>query len=374
MTAQAPPLSDVTRLELRDASRRLASQPMVIEEQDPEAFRLIKRHSHQLDRWFTRRFGYRLQVTPDTARLFKSTVSSTRRPLLTASTAKRPFSVQEYTMLALTLAAVVAGPNVISLHDLINRIRSAAAEAEISIGVEPSDRRALVTALRWMISRGLVSEMHDRIDSYVSDSEADAVLKVRPDRVALLPLPGLARSETVEQLHERDDQRRSLRSWLRSMLLEEPVLYRADLTDEEWAELRRRVNQESEVFEEMFGMQIEARAEGIVAIDPENKMTDSHFPGNGTVAHAALLLIDRLAARGQNPFAKHTITTAMADLVREHRRYWSQRADDPDNLTEDVLKLLRDHRLVQITDGAVWLLPASWRYSAQVKIEQTSLL
>ena len=374
MTAQAPPIADITRQELREAARHLATHPIVQAERDQEVFRLIKRHSNQLDRWFSQRFGYRLQVTADTARLFKSTVAPARRPLLTASTNKRPFSIREYTMLALALAAVVAGPNVISLHDLIEKIRSAAAEAEITIGVEPSDRRALVNALRWMIFHGVATEMHDRIDSYVSDSQADAVLNVRPDRVTLLPLPVLARSETAGQVHDRSDQRQSPRMWMRSMLLEEPVVYRTDLTDNEWTELRRRLGEESAIFEEMFGIQFEVRAEGIAAIDPEGKMTDSSFPGNGTVHHAALLLIDRLAAAGQNPIANHAVRSAVADLAREHRRYWSQQADDSDRFTEEILRLLCNHRLVETAEDSVHLLPAAWRYSAKVRIEQTSLL
>ena len=365
-------------LDLRAAARHLVEHPMVAAEHDPEAFRLIRRHKPQLDRWFTQRFGYRLQVGADTARLFKSTVVARRRPLRTATETRRPFSQREYTMLALALAAVAAGPEVISLRNLIEEIRAAAAEAGVALSEEKSDRRALVTALRWMIARGAIVEVHERIDAYTADGTADAVLRVKPDRVSLVPLPSLARAETPEQLLDRSDQRQSSpRAWMRSMLLEEPVVYRGDLSDGEWTELRRRLGEEASIFHEMFGMSIEARAEGLAAIDPESGLTDSRFPVGGTVGQAALLLIDRLVAADRNPLERSAAVSAVADLAHVHRvqsRHWARIADDPRRLTDEILDLLQDHRLVQVSGESVELLPAAWRYAVEVRIEQASLL
>ena len=364
-------------LDLRGAARHLVEHPIVAAEQDPEMFRLIRRHEPQLDRWFTQRFGYRLQVGADTARLFKSSMVATRRPLRTVGATRRPFSQREYTMLALALAAVAAGPDTISLRDLIEEIRSAAAEAGVALSEEPSDRRALVTALRWMIACGAATEMHAHIDSYASDGSADAVLRVRPDRVALLALPVLARAETPEQLLDRSEQRTASRPWMRSLLLEEPVVYRSDLTDSEWAELRRRLGEETRIFNEMFGLSIEARAEGLAAIDPENGLTDSRFPAGGTVGQAALLLIDRLVAAERNPVERSAAVAAVAELAEVHRvqsRHWAQVADDHERLTDDVFELLQDHRLVHVSGESVELLPAAWRYAVEVRIEQGSLL
>ncbi len=366
-----------TALDLRAAARHLVAHPMVAAETDPETFRLIRRHEPQLDRWFTQRFGYRLQVGTDTARLFKSSTVATRRPLRTATAASRPFTQREYTMLALALAAVAAGPEVVSLRDLIEEIRSVAADANVSLSEEPSDRRALVTALRWMIGCGAATEMHARIDSYASDGSADAVLRVRPDRVAMIALPVLARAETPEQLLDRSEQRRASRPWMRSLLLEEPVVYRTDLSSAEWTELRRRLGEESAILDEMFGMVIEARAEGLAAIDPDGDLTDSRFPAGGTVGQAALLLIDRLVAADRNPVERHALVTIVADLAEAHRvesRHWAQIAEDPVRLTDEVLELLQDHRLVQVGGESVELLPAAWRYAVEVRIEQGSLL
>ena len=169
--------------EQRAVARHLITQPFVRMETDPEMFRLIRRHEQLLDRWFTQRLGYRLQVTADSARLFKTTTVPRRRQLMTVSSQPRPFTRREYVMLVLTLAAIAAGPNVISLRDLVHEIRSAAADADISIVDDPSERRSLVTALRWMIAHGLVSEMHDRVDRYAGAGH-DARRADRPFRGA----------------------------------------------------------------------------------------------------------------------------------------------------------------------------------------------
>ena len=384
------------RLEIRSAARHLVRHPLVLAENDPEMLLLIRRHEQTLDGLFTRRFGYRLQVTADTARLFKSSAVPRRRPLLTATSQPRPFSQREYTMLALALAAIAAGPSVISLRDLIHEVRSAATDADIALTEESSDRRALVTALKWMIQHGVAREVHEHVDRYAADETADAVLSVRPDRVALLPLPALARSDTCEQVLDRSDQRLSLRAWMRSVLLEEPVLFRTDLADSEWSELRQRIGEEAALFDDMFGLRLESRAEGIMAIDPENELTDSRFPRGGTLGHAALLLIDRLVhlsrtpaetpadgavqdgrdsdEAGRVPFSRAEIVDAVASLAAEHRRYWSQDADNSERLTGDVIDLLCDHRLLEADSNMVWLLPPAWRYSVDVQYQQESLI
>ena len=379
MTSAATGVSADPRreLDLRAAARHLVSHPLVLAEHDPDTFRLIRRYEHSLDRWFTQRFGYRLQVAADTARLFKSTVVARRRPLRTTADQGRALSVREYTMLALALAAVAAGPNVISLRDLLQKIRSAASDAGVTVTEALIDRRALVAALKWMIRHGLASEAHNRVGRYIGDSEADAVLCIRPDRVAMLPLPALASSETVDALLDRSEQRRSYpRRWMRSTLLEEPVLYRGDLADDEWAELRRRLGEEAGIFDEMFRLRLEIRAEGVAAIDPEDGMTDSRFPLGGTLGHATLLVIGRLIETERSAIERREFVETVEALATDHRRYWSKLADEPERLAAAVLELLQDHRLADVRDGTVRLLPAAWRFRAEVDESgvQTSLL
>lgn len=354
--------------DLRAAARRLVIRPLLNDENDPDAFRLIRRHEQQLDRWFTHRFGYRLQLSADTARLYKTTTVANRRPLRATTTNRRPFSVREYTMLALVLAATSSGPTVISLRDLLHEVRSAAAESEVDVSEGPADRRALVTAMRWLIAHGIAAEMHDRVDRYAGDVEADAVLRIRPDRAALLPLPSLTRADTPEELQDRPNRATATRQWMRATLLEEPVLYRADLSDDEWGELRRRLGDESVIFDEMFGAHLEARAEGIAMIDPDDDLTDSQFPRPGTAGHTALLLVDRLVRTDNTVMSEADLVAEVAALAAERRPYLSKLADNPEKLTVEILSLLEDHHLAEFANGAFRLLPAAWRYQADVNI------
>jgi uncharacterized protein (TIGR02678 family) len=329
-------------VERRAAARHLVQQPLTCREHDPDVFRLIRRHEADLDRWFTQRLGYRLHVDADTARLFKAGAVD-QRPL--RATSGRPFHRREYVLLALVLAATAAGPGVVSLRDLVDKVRSAAAEAEITLLGDSTERRAFVAVLRWMIDHGLATELHDRVDAYADDHEADAVLKLRPDRIVLVPAPPLVGAVDTADLLERSDRRSvANRQWMRSRLVEDPVLYRDDLTPSEWGELRRRLGDEERILDEMFGLAVEARAEGVAAVDPSGDLSETRFPRTGTEGHAALLLLDRLDGGRSHPWPE--VVAAVAALAEQHRRRWSKDlADAPEKLARRVVEQLVDVRL-----------------------------
>jgi uncharacterized protein (TIGR02678 family) len=335
-----------TALELQMCARHLVQQPLTCKEHDAEIFRMVRRHEGELDRWFTQRLGYRLHVNADTARLFKDGFVPQRRPLLTASL--RPFHQLEYVLLALILGATVAGPDVVSLRDLIERVRSAATEAGVALDDSPTVRRALVSVLQWMIARGLACELHERVEAYAGDESADAVLKVRADRIALLPLPALAAAENAQELLARAERRSVTRQWLRCRLVEEPVLYRSDLSDAEWSELRRRLGEEERLLDEMFALVLEARAEGIAAIDPSGALAERRFPTGGTLGHAALLLIGRLHDERKRSWHWDDIVCAIGELAEMHRRRWAgDLVDAPERLARRVTELMLDLRLAE---------------------------
>jgi len=361
-------------VERRAAARHLLTHPLTCQEHDPDMFRLIRRHETELDRWFTQRLGYRLHLGTDTARLYKAGFVPEGRPLRTAN--GRALHRLEYVLLTLAIASTVAGPAVISLRDLVDLIRSSAAEAEIPLAGDGAERRALVTALRWMIARGLVSELHAGVDAYATDEAADAVLKVRPDRIALLALPVLAQSTDGADLLDRADRRDATRQSLRARLVEDPVVYRADVSEAEWTELRRRLGEEERYLDEMFGLVVEARAEGVAVVDPAGSLSDRAFPTGGTVGHAALLLVGALRPDGDGErwWGILEVTEVMAALAAGHARYWA--ADlvaAPDRLTRLALELLVALRLAECRGGgsgrpgdaeAVRLLPAAARFVA----------
>ena len=129
------PVPDRHRDSLQQAARHLLQQPLTCAEHNPDIFTIIRRHEQVLGEWFTQRLGYRLQVTSSTARLYKNTVVP-HRPVLPAPVGTgRSMSQRECTLLVLILAAVAAGPRVISLRDLIDDVRSQASDAEIALSL-----------------------------------------------------------------------------------------------------------------------------------------------------------------------------------------------------------------------------------------------
>lgn len=346
-------------LELRTCARHLVQFPLTCKEHDPEIFRLLRRHETELDRWFTQRLGYRLHVNADTARLFKDGFVPARRPLVTVST-RRPFTSLECTLLAMVLAATVAGPAVISLRDLVERVRSVAVEAGVAMEDSPGTRRALVTVLHWLLALGAAVELHDRVEAYAGNEAADAVLKFRPDRIALLPLPALAGAGSAEDLLVRAERRSATRQWMRCRLLEEPVLYRTDLSDPEWAELRRRLGEEERLFDEMFELGIEARAEGVAAVDPTGNLAGQPFPAGGTRSQAALLLIGELRVLAKESADWASILRMVRGLAEIHRRRWAaDLVESPERLARLATELLVDLRLAEWVRESPAQAPAS---------------
>lgn len=348
--------------ERRRAARALVSSPLLCREHEPEVFALVRRHEGELDRWFTQRLGYRLHVGTDTARLYKTTHVPADRPLRTAS--GRPLHHLELVLLVLTLGATVAGPSVVSLRDLVDLVRSAAVDAGVALAGDGTERRALVTALRWMIDRGLATELHAQVDAYATDANADAVLQLRPDRIATLALPAAGAGDPAALLAAAE-RRSATRPWLRARLVEDPVVYRDELGEEEWAELRRRLREEAAYLEEMFGLVLEARAEGIAAVDPRGTLTDAAFPGSGTEGHAALLLLAALRSDPGRWWSLASVEEAVRHLADEHARRWAKDlVAAPERLARRAVDLLVSMGLAARREepAGVRLRPAAARF------------
>jgi hypothetical protein len=99
----------------------------------------------------------------------------------------------------------------------------------------------------------------------------------------------------------RDTRRLAAGQRVRRALVERPVVYDADLDPGDRGTLRTP-SVAAEVAE-LTGMVVERRAEGIALLDVSGRFSDRRFPGSGTVAQAALLLINRIADRVLDPDA-----------------------------------------------------------------------
>ncbi len=355
--------------ELTGAARALLTHPWRTAEADRPLFVLIRRHAEQLDRWFTQRLGYRLVVGTDTARLVKSGHIPADRGLRTHT--NRPFTAREYVLLALVLAATAAGPDRVSLRDLALQVRSAAADAGITLDGATSERRALVTALRWLVEHGVMRELDRSVTGYETDADADALLEVRNDRMALLPAPALVDADCAADLLERAAGEGTGRAALRRRLVEEPVLHAEDVAPEDWAELRRRFGEEVRYCEEMFGLLVEARAEGVAAIDVDGGCTDLTFPAGGTTAHVGLLLLDALTTRHRDGAPTTALDTEVHELLVRYGRFW-RKDIEPDTLRKEAVELLVAMGVVTIEpDGRVRARPVAARFAPRVAVAES---
>ncbi len=354
--------------ELTTAGRALLAHPWQRAEADPATFVLIRRHAEALDRWFTQRLGYRLVVGVDTARLVKSGYVPADRPL--RGRTGQPFTGRQYVALALLLAATASGPDRISLRDLILRVRSSAADASIKLDGSGAERRAVVAALQWLIGHGVLRELDRSVAGYEADSEADALLEVRNDRLAMLPAPALVGARSAAELLDRAAGDGTGRAALRRRLVEDPVLYADDVAGEDWAEMRRRFGEETRYLDEMFGLRVEARAEGVAAIDVDGGCSDVAFPAGGTTAHAALLLLSALATRHREGATIDVLDEELGLLLDRYGRHWRKDAvAEPARLREDVITLLTAMSLVvREPDGTVRPRPAAARFAPLVTV------
>ena len=367
--------------ERRRAARALLREPLLHDDgPQAEEFRLVRRHRGDLVRMFADGLGYRLVVDPHAARLFKPGLGrDPSRRLEKAGGAA--FTPRAYALLCLSLAALTQARGQLLVDELVAAIRSAAVEAGLDVDLDQiGDRRALYAAITALIRYGVLSERDGDLERWASDGRTATLLDVRRDRLSLMvsaPLAGLATPDQLLETAALPSAAGGARVAIRRRLTESPVLSAADLPEEyaEW--WRRNRNREREWFRDRFGLELELRAEGAVAVDPDDELTDVAFPGGGSAKHFALLLLGALveAARARGDVAGHAWTEISCEeaeatsaevfaawskwLKRDHR-------ERPGLAHEDALALLASLGLVErAADGGLRLHAAAARYSPQ---------
>jgi uncharacterized protein (TIGR02678 family) len=366
--------------ERRAAARLLLTEPLVTAATHPDEFPLVRRHADELARQFGQLLGYRLTVEPGFARLHKAGLGRDGGRRLERGSGA-PFTPRTYAYLTLALAALVTAPEQLLLSEVVARTRAAAAEAEIDLG-EPNrvtERRALVAALKQLMAWRVIAEDEGSVDSYAGDADADALLTIDREIARRLVSGPLSQATDPAGLIEKaaETQQQGPRHRVRRLLVETPVVYTDDLTEEELDWLRRSQRREQRILEDFTGLTAEIRAEGVALIDPEQELTDTQFPGTGTVAWAALLLVGRLAAElapaeGKTgvPIPAGRVEDLLGALVEEHGKAWSaELTAAPALLAAAVIDLLRRMRLIRPAPPpqAGWLLTAAAaRYAPEV--------
>ncbi|MFD4367461.1 TIGR02678 family protein [Rhodococcus sp. NPDC058521] len=273
---------------------------------DRLALPLIRRWATDLRDDLHELFGYRLDVTETTARLFTPTDRlDPESPAKTAS--DRTFDRSRYAYLALSLAALGRSGSQITLSELADHVAASAAQIDgVELSTErASDRDAFVDAVGWLAMRGAIALTDGDASGWAADPESgEALYDIDRGVVVALfrPPRALQHLRSVQGLlAERSGDTVEVGRRVRRMLASRPVVYAAGLDDEE--RLQLAIPRTTKEVELLTGLVAERRAEGVAMIDTSARMSDLRFPGTGTVSQVALLLAGEIADRVLDPDA-----------------------------------------------------------------------
>ncbi|GGS95017.1 TIGR02678 family protein [Streptomyces chromofuscus] len=356
--------------ERRAAARLLLAHPLVTSTgPHGDTFPLIRRHADWLAQRFQQVFGYRLLVEASYARLFKAGLGPGSGHRLQRPSTGTPFTPRTYAYLALALSVLVTAPEQLLLSQLVADLRAAAVDAGIEIDDtgRQSERRTLAAALRQLVDWGVLVETEGHVSAVAEERDGEALLTVDREIARAIVAGPLAQSRDGADLVRRaaDPGFGGPRTYVRRRLVETPVVHLDDLTEAEREWLRTRQRRESQAFSELLGLEAEIRAEGIALVDPDDELTDLHLPGTGTVAQAALLLVERLVDRLRPedpghpavggrliigvPVPDGLLPELLDELIEEYgrRSNWQRGLlDDRDGLLAAVLDVLVRMRLM----------------------------
>lgn len=344
--------------------RRLALTPWLIGGRDDELIAAARRNEPAL-RSAVARLGWVLVIERDLVRLRKS---APPRPAVWARQGPSPAACSWFFLL---VAAAESMPPRTALGQLVTAARAAAAEAALPSRNDIGERRAIVAALRMLDERGVVERLDGDLDGYLHDEQAPVLLAVHHTRLAyVVANPGTLDPATdpkgwLEQAHREPEPARRMRR----ALVDDTCIHAALLDEAEAQWLSQRVRSDDGApLAAAFGLQLERRAEGAAFVVPDEafrhfrELGPMPFPVPGTVAHAALLLLDHAALHGTTGDGPGTgwrgmtseqvvaALTGFADNNASGKGGWgAEYASDPVLLAGKVWDLLAGTNLLHLT-------------------------
>lgn len=279
--------------------RLLMVRPWLVAGRDDDAIAKVKRNAEAL-RYVLGRLGWVLVVERDLVRLRK-TPPARREAHVAAGPNQRTWE-----WFFLLVAAAESMGRRVALGALVAAARAAAAEAEVPSTGDIGERRAIVAALKMLSARGVIEELDGEVGGYVHDDNPPVLLAVHHTRLLHVVANYSGEHDPVEDPEgwleaverEPDAGRR-----MRRRLVDDTLVHSCDLDDSEADWLSRRLRgDDGAPLAEAFGLHIERRSEGAAFVVPEDsyrhdwELGPLAFPGSGTVAHAALLVCNWVAA------------------------------------------------------------------------------
>jgi uncharacterized protein (TIGR02678 family) len=423
--ADVPRLADVLdrqRDEERERAVRALLMRPLLADGDP-SLALVRRHVEYLRDWFGRETGWTLRIERGCARLYKRPAATDDR------TRGLPnFDRDRYVLLCLACAVLERADLQITLRALGERLLEAVADPELAVRgfsftLEPiRERRALVQVCRFLLDTGVLARVAGDEEAYVNRS-GDVLYDV--NRRVLAALPASARgaswietapsaeapanttaNTTAANLDARlaalveeyvpdsvEGRRTAARHGVARRMLDDPVVYHDELTDDERQYLASQRGPMSARLAQGAGLEPELRAEGIALVDPESELSDEQMPSVGTEGHATLLVAEYLAeaASGEaRPVESEAapdearpaeigggqprlhslpeIAAFLREAADRYGRYWRKAAREPGAETElaaQAIERLERLKLVRRVGEAIEPRPALFRYAVR---------
>lgn len=381
--------------EREQALRALLMRPL-LPAADP-AYALVRRHAEHLRDWLQRECGWPLLIEREAVRLVK-------RPgdAHDATRGLEGFGRSRYVLLCLVCMVLERSDPQITLRSLSERVLEAAADPELAAAGYTCtlqalhERRDLVAVCRLLLGLNVLARVAGDEEAWASDHEGgDVLYDVHRRLLALLPasprgaslIEALAPTADLEwrlaalgeefTAEGESGLRGAARHRLARRLLDDPVLYNADLDAAERDYLATQRGALAARLAAASGMSAELRAEGLALVDADGELSDERLPATGTDAHVTLLVAERLAGAARDAadtlFAPRQIAGWVLEAVAEHGRWWRRNAREPgaeNALAEQAVERLLRLRLVERVAGGVRARPALLRFAfeaAQVR-------
>ena len=373
--------------ERRDAARALLRHPVLTKSRHGEELELVRRHAAALKQMFPAVLGYPLVVESSFARLVKHAPGADAPARPAQRRAGQPFAPRTYAYLALVCAGLLQtthGDQVL-LSTLVEQVRADAAVAGITVDDSLTDRRNLVQAIALLVEWGVLGETDGSVTGW-GDRHEEALLDVHRSLLPHVLARSLRDVATPEELLGGGAGDASAaaqpRRTLCRKLVENPLVRREDLSEEEQHVLSRERTGLTRTLADSFGLTLEVRLEGALAYDVDGELTDVAFPGQGTVAHVALLLVNALVGDldgGPGATAEvggatvpgllapwPAVTEAVQLLVEQFGTTFGETwTSDPDHLQSEVVTRLEALSLARTTPAGLVLHPACARYQPE---------
>jgi uncharacterized protein (TIGR02678 family) len=354
----------------------LLARPLVTPASDPVLHRAVARNFKGVTD-IARRLGYRMSFVGRAQRLVRVPVAGT------VTVPPPPLDAPSRRVLALMCVLAAAcedssgGVTLARLSDAVVQLTSAATSPVTAY--DPSHqahRRQLLRAARelehWGVLRRRTSDDSLLDDWAESRAGIGAGYDIDRDALLLLTSPDVL-SLALDPTEAHADDLAATRT-LRALrtIVETPAALYADMAVEDADALRTTRGLRSSDVRAFTGGHVEARAEGLILIQPDEPPCPItlDWPGASSTSWIALLLAD-LAGRsgsrrpdGTVELTDAQVTDVVEDLIGWRGEYFSQRLkDNPGRVRPEGEAVLRHLRLLRDGPDGGWLLsPVAGRF------------